>query len=73
MRAGGFDCPGYRVVFGTDYLAAEREQQARALRASLVGHLEHNPESVLVVEGARLACALHAGSPALTTLREALP
>jgi hypothetical protein len=49
---GGQDCPGYRVVFGTDYLSGERELEASALRASLLGHLQSYPESVLVIEGA---------------------
>lgn len=47
---GGQDCPGYRVIFGTDYLAAERDQQASRLRASVLGHLQKYPESVLVIE-----------------------
>jgi hypothetical protein len=60
--AGGFDCPGYRVVFGTDYLAAEREQQAAALHGSLVTHLRKYPESILVIEGAQRGDG-HAATP----------
>ena len=39
-------------MFGTDYVATEREHQAALLRSSLVNHLHKYPESVLVVEGA---------------------
>jgi ATP-dependent Clp protease ATP-binding subunit ClpA len=43
-------CPGYRVVFGTDWVAAESSQQASLLRSSVVSHLTRHPESVLVIE-----------------------
>jgi len=43
-------CPGYRVVFGTNYAATEQEAQVAALQRSLVGHLARFPEAVLVIE-----------------------
>ncbi len=45
-------------MFGTDYVATEREQQAALLRGSLVNHLHKYPESVLVVEGALATACL---------------
>lgn len=53
--AGGYacpgrGCPGYKVIFGTDYVVREREAQARMLRDAVTRHLERFPESVVVVE-----------------------
>lgn len=46
----GRGCPGYKVIFGTDYVVREREAQARMLRDAVTRHLERFPESVVVVE-----------------------
>ena len=46
----GSACPGYRVVFGIDYLASERESQARSLRSALAAHLRWYPQALVVVE-----------------------
>ena len=46
----GRGCPGYKVIFGTDYVVREREAQARMLRDAVTRHVERFPESVLVVE-----------------------
>ena len=46
----GAGCPGYKVIFGTDYVVRERETQARMLRDAVTRHLEKYPESVVVVE-----------------------
>ena len=51
-RAGcpGSGCRGYKVIFGTDYVARERDAQARMLRDAVTRHLERFPESIIVVE-----------------------
>ena len=50
MPCPGVGCPAYRVVFGTDYAAAERGAQLRALRSALGAHLAKYPQSLVVVE-----------------------
>lgn len=46
----GAGCPGYKIIFGTDYVVREREVQGRMLRDAITMHLERYPESVVVVE-----------------------
>ncbi|XRB21149.1 torsin [Pseudoscourfieldia marina] len=46
----GIGCPAYRVVYGTRFSDAERPRALTKLRASLLAHAMHYPESVLVVE-----------------------
>ncbi|KAL4448497.1 hypothetical protein ABPG75_005716 [Micractinium tetrahymenae] len=50
LRCPGLDCAGYKVLYGMDYTAEERQQQHNALRASLLEHLRQAPESLLVIE-----------------------
>jgi len=46
----GPGCPGYKIIFGTDYVVRERAEQGRMLRDAVTTHLEKYPESVVVVE-----------------------
>lgn len=46
----GSACPAYRVVFGADYTAQEREVQLVALRNALTGHLSRHPQALVVIE-----------------------
>jgi hypothetical protein len=46
----GHGCPGYKIIFGTDYVVRERAEQGRMLRDAVTAHLEKYPESVVVVE-----------------------
>eukprot|EP00959_Pyramimonas_sp_CCMP1952_P204964 4286011-Pyramimonas_sp.AAC.3 len=59
----GAGCPGYHVVFGTDYVATEIEKQAALLKIlpgtltnrahtqlSLLEHVKSYPESLVVIE-----------------------
>lgn len=46
----GSGCPGYKIIFGTDYVVRERAEQGRMLRDAITAHLEKYPESVVVVE-----------------------
>lgn len=46
----GPDCPAYKIVFGTDYVLSEAEQQSAALKNAILNHLKSFPASVLVVE-----------------------
>ena len=46
----GYACPGYKVLFGMDYLADEEAQQAAFLRGQLVQHLRRHPQALVVVE-----------------------
>lgn len=50
LRCPGLDCAGYKVLYGMDYTADERQQQHGALRAALLEHLRQAPESLLVIE-----------------------
>ncbi|PRW45202.1 ATPase of the AAA+ superfamily (ISS) [Chlorella sorokiniana] len=50
LRCPGLDCAGYKVLYGMDYTADERAAQHSALRAALLDHVRHAPESLLVVE-----------------------
>ncbi|BDA43300.1 probable chaperone protein ClpB [Coccomyxa sp. Obi] len=46
----GQDCPGYKVLYGMDYISSEKEQQLALLRASLLEHCSQYPEALIVVE-----------------------
>ena len=46
----GRDCPGYKVIFGTDYVTSEQEAQGRMLRDAVLEHLRVFPEAVVVIE-----------------------
>jgi len=46
----GRACPGYKIIFGTDYVVREREKQGQMLRDAITEHLARYPESVMVVE-----------------------
>eukprot|EP00740_Mantoniella_antarctica_P023277 CAMPEP_0198679992 /NCGR_PEP_ID=MMETSP1468-20131203/3812_1 /TAXON_ID=1461545 /ORGANISM="Mantoniella sp, Strain CCMP1436" /LENGTH=121 /DNA_ID=CAMNT_0044419481 /DNA_START=303 /DNA_END=668 /DNA_ORIENTATION=+ len=46
----GRDCPGYKIIFGTDYTVAEQEEQGRMLRDAIIDHLRVFPEAVVVIE-----------------------
>ncbi|KAK9830272.1 hypothetical protein WJX72_010727 [[Myrmecia] bisecta] len=46
----GSDCPGYKVLYGMDYILVEREQQHLLLRESLLDHLRRAPQSLIVIE-----------------------
>ena len=46
----GYACPGYKVLFGMDYLADEEAQQAAFLQGQLVQHLRRHPQALVVVE-----------------------
>ena len=46
----GAGCPGYKIIFGTDYVVRERDVQGRMLKDAITSHLERYPESVVVVE-----------------------
>ncbi|EFN56148.1 hypothetical protein CHLNCDRAFT_51790 [Chlorella variabilis] len=50
LRCPGLDCAGYKVLYGMDYTAEERQRQHTLLRAALLEHLRQAPESLLVVE-----------------------
>lgn len=40
----GRDCPGYKIIFGTDYVVREQEEQGRMLRDAIIDHLRVFPE-----------------------------
>lgn len=46
----GRDCPGYKIIFGTDYVVTEQEAQGRMLRDAIIDHLRVFPEAVVVIE-----------------------
>lgn len=46
----GPDCPAYKLVFGTDYVASEAAEQTAALREAVLRHLAVYDSSVIVVE-----------------------
>ena len=46
----GPDCPAYKLVFGTDYVASEAAEQTAALRDAVLRHLAVYDSSVIVVE-----------------------
>jgi hypothetical protein len=46
----GPDCPAYKLVFGTDYMASEAAEQTAALRDAVLRHLAVYDSSVIVVE-----------------------
>lgn len=46
----GVDCRGYRVLFGLDFSADDREAQHAALRASLTEHMASATQALLVIE-----------------------
>jgi DNA polymerase III delta prime subunit len=50
LRCPGPDCGGYKVLFGLDFTADDREAQHAALRAALDDHMRYSPESFLVLE-----------------------
>ena len=50
LRCPGPDCGGYKVLFGLDFTADDREAQHAALRTALNDHMRYSPESFLVLE-----------------------
>ncbi|KAK9819389.1 hypothetical protein WJX81_001102 [Elliptochloris bilobata] len=50
QRCPGPDCGGYKVFYGMDYVAAEREAQHAHMRGALLAHVRLHPQSLLVVE-----------------------
>lgn len=50
LQCPGRDCSGYKVMYGMDYMASERELQHRLLREALITHLRQHPQSLLVIE-----------------------
>jgi hypothetical protein len=50
LRCPGPDCGGYKVLFGLDFSADDRESQHAALRTALDDHMRYSPESFLVLE-----------------------
>jgi len=50
LRCPGPDCGGYKVLFGLDFSADDREAQHAALRSALDDHMRYSPESLLVLE-----------------------
>ena len=46
----GSDCPGYKIVFGVDYVTTEEKEQSAKLKDSLLIHLKQYPDSVVVIE-----------------------
>ena len=44
------DCPLHQVLYGMDYVSAEREAQHHYLRAALLDHLKQSGNSLLVIE-----------------------
>lgn len=49
-EAGSLSCPGYRVVFGTDFFEEDRARATSLLRTSIRTQLLRHPETLLVVE-----------------------
>ncbi|KAG7670931.1 hypothetical protein Ndes2437A_g04565 [Nannochloris sp. 'desiccata'] len=50
LRCPGPDCGGYKVLFGLDFSADDREAQHAALRSALDDHMRYSPESFLILE-----------------------
>ncbi|KAK9787248.1 hypothetical protein WJX73_009504 [Symbiochloris irregularis] len=50
LQCPGKDCAGYKVLYGLDYTATERQQQYLKLQEALVQHVRHHPNSLLVIE-----------------------
>ena len=46
----GDACPGYKVVFGMDYTAADRAAQSDLLVRELLDHLRRHADAVVVIE-----------------------
>lgn len=46
----GPGCPAYTVLYGLDYVRAERAAQLASLRGELLRHVQENAEPLLVVE-----------------------
>lgn len=50
-----------QVLYGMDYISAEREKQHEYLRAAVLEHLRRSPQSLLVIEEYdKLDCATRA-------------
>jgi DNA polymerase III delta prime subunit len=50
LECPGRGCPGYKVMYGMDYLASEAEGRLAALRRELLDHVRSHPEALIVVE-----------------------
>lgn len=46
----GRSCPGYKVVYGMDYVVNDRQNQHNLLRAALLSHLRSVRRAVIVIE-----------------------
>lgn len=49
-RCPGHACTGYKVLYGMDYVSAERAEQHAYLRAALLDHLKQVGNALLVIE-----------------------
>lgn len=50
LKCPGTDCPGYKVLYGMDYTASQRQVQSEFIMKSLLEHVSVHKESFLVIE-----------------------